>query len=98
MKRVQADGRVGAAPGDGPCDPFGHVAGDQLDLRAALFAQQIQELLDGLAVAAGGRPDQPAAVVVDDDGQVALALAHRDLIEPQAPKIGEQVALGACLV
>ena len=62
---------------------------------AALFAEQVQELLDRLAVTAGVRPHQPAGVVVDDDGQVSLSLADRDLIHPEALEPGEQVALGA---
>jgi hypothetical protein len=60
--------------------------------------KQVQELLDGLAVTAGRGPDQPAGVVVDDDREVALALADRDLVEPQAPKAGQQVALAAGLI
>jgi hypothetical protein len=32
--------------------------------------------------------------VVDDDREVALAAPDRDLVEPQAPQPGEQVALG----
>ena len=60
VKWVQADHGVRAVLGDRPGDPLGVVAGDELDLLAALFAEQIQELLDRLAVPAGVRPDQPA--------------------------------------
>ena len=45
--------------------------------------EQIQELLDRLAVAAGSGPHQPAGVVVDHDGQVPMALSDRDLIDPR---------------
>jgi len=92
MEGVQRDDRVRAALGDGPGDPLGVVAGDELDLLAALLAQQIEELLDRSAVAAGVRPHEPACVVVDDHGQVLLSLANRDLVEPQLRQVREQVA------
>jgi len=57
----------------------------------AVIAEQIQELLDRLAIAAGRGPHQPAAVVVDDHRQVSLALADRDLIDPDPREPGEQV-------
>ena len=74
MKRVQADLGVGAALADPDRDPLGHVDGDELDLFATVFAEQIQELGDRLLGPAGVRQHQPAAVVVDHDSQVALAL------------------------
>jgi len=43
----------------------GHVAGHQLHLLAAVFAQQIQELADGLLVTPGCAHRQPAGVVTD---------------------------------
>ncbi len=91
MKRVDAADRVGEPVGDRPGDPAGHVAGHQLDLLAALLAQFVEERLHGLAVTAGCRPDQPAAVVADDDGQVALALAMAYLINPDPPEAVEQI-------
>ncbi len=80
MERVVADARVRAALGDRSGDPAGHVAGHELELVAALLSQQIEELLDRLAIPAGGRPDEPAGVVVNHDGQLPLALADRDLM------------------
>ena len=59
---------------------------------AAVFAEQIQELLDRLAVPAGCRPHQPAGVMVDHDSQVLLTLADRDLIEPEPLEVREHVA------
>ena len=79
---VHAPDRVRAPLADRASDRFGHVAGHQLDLFAAFFAQQIEELLDGLAVAAGGCPEQPAGVVVDDHGEVPVALSIREVIDP----------------
>src|ERR1035437_8804158 len=92
MKRVQGDDCVWAALGDRPGDPLGVVAGDELDLLAALFAQQVQELLDRLAVPAVRRPDQAAGVMIDHHGQVLLAFADRDLIEPEGLQARVEVA------
>ena len=80
VERIDAALGVGAALGDRRSDPGSHVAGHQLDLFAALFTELIEEALDGRAVAAGGRPHQPAGVVADDDGQIALAPAVRYLV------------------
>ena len=91
MKWVDAAHRIGEAVGDRPGDPRRHVAGHQLDLFAARFAELVEEALDDLAVAAGGCPDQPAGVVVDDDGQVALALTMRYLIDPDPSQAVQEI-------
>jgi len=67
VEGVHAADRVRQPVGDRSGDPASHVARHQLDLFAALFAELVEEALDGLAVAAGGRPHQSAAVVTDDD-------------------------------
>jgi len=92
MKRIQGDDRVRAALGDRPGDPVGVIAGHVLDLRAALLTQHIQELLDRFAVPAIRCPHQPAGVMIDDDGQVLVAFADRDLIKSEALQAREQVA------
>jgi hypothetical protein len=56
-----------------------------------------RKLLDRLAVPAGVRPHEPAGVMVDDDGQVPLAFADRDLVEPEALEVRVQVALALLL-
>jgi hypothetical protein len=94
VPRVKADLGVRAALRDRPGDPLGVVAGHELDLLAALFPQQIQELLDRFAVAAERRPHQPAGVMVDHDREVFLTLADRDLVEPKLRESREQVAAG----
>ena len=48
---------------------------DTIELFAALFAERVEERFDALAVSAGCGPYQPAAVVVDDDPEVLMALA-----------------------
>jgi hypothetical protein len=97
VERVHAADRVGASLRDRYRDRLGHVAGHELELFAAFFAEQIEELLDRLAVAAGGGPHQPAAVVVDDHGQVPMALAMREVIHADAREAGEQVTLRGLL-
>jgi hypothetical protein len=64
----------------------------------ALFAEQIQELLDRLAVPARTGPHEPAGVMVHDNGEVSLPLADRDLIHPDPLQAREQVAGGELLI
>jgi hypothetical protein len=52
----------------------------------------------GLAVTTGRSPDQAAGVVIDDDGQVALTLAMRDLIDPDPSQTVEQIDLALRLI
>jgi hypothetical protein len=72
-------------------DPSRHVAGDELQALGALGAERVEERLDRRLVAPRRRPDQPPGVVVDDHGQVAVALAVGDLVDPDPPQAGEQV-------
>ena len=53
MECVQAGLGVGAALVDGALDPLGGVRADQLDLGAALLAEQIEEAAKGLGVPSG---------------------------------------------
>jgi len=93
VERIDAADRVRAALGDRAGDPSGHLAGNQGELLAALVAQRVEERLHRLAVASGDGPHQPPRLVVDDDSQVALADAMRDLVDPDPPQPGEQVEL-----
>jgi hypothetical protein len=65
-------------------DPVGSVRADQLDLGAAGLAKGVEEPFQGRLARAGRGPHQPASVVVDDHGQVALALLVADLVDPDA--------------
>ncbi len=93
VEGVNATDRAWQPFGDWPGDPGGHVAGHQRDLFAALLSQRVEEGLDALAVTARSGPDQPAAVVIDYDSQVAVALAVADLIDPDPPQAIEQIDL-----
>jgi hypothetical protein len=70
---------IRAALGDRAGDPGGHVTRHQLDPFAALLAELIEERLDRLAVPPGRRPHKSSRVVIDDDGQIALTGAVRDI-------------------
>lgn len=67
--------RVRAARGDHRVDEVGPVGAVVGDVRAAPGAQQVEELLQGLALASGAGPHQGAGIVVDDHHQVLVALA-----------------------
>jgi len=97
MERIQADGRVLASELDHVADPLLGVAGDEADLSATLASEQGEEPLEGLLVVALGSPHQPAAVVVDDDGQVPAALVG-DLVNADPAQPVERVDPSAGLV
>ena len=90
---IEAERRLRAALPDRPGDPLAQVARDQLDPAGALGAELVEEPEHGLLVAALARPDQPAAVVVDDDGDVPLSLAEGELVDPDPGQPLERVTL-----
>src|SRR4029453_8727185 len=97
VKRVGASDGVGAAFADHVGDPFGPVGGDVGDLGASTLSrclQRIEEGVHGRAFAAGTGPHQPAAVVVDHDGQVFVAALVGDLIDPDPLQADECVDPG----
>jgi len=93
VERVDASDGVGNAFGDRTRDPRGHVGRHQFDLFAAFFAERVKERQHRLAVPAGCGPDQAAGVMVHDDGQVPLALAVADLVDPDPSEPVEQIDL-----
>ena len=62
-----------------------------------LLSQVIEEPPDGGLIPAGGRPDEPAGVVVDHHHQVAVALAMRDLVDADAGEALQGIAAAAGL-
>jgi hypothetical protein len=62
------------------------------------WRRSVEERLDGLVVTARGGPHQSAAVVIDDDGQIALPLAMRYLVDADPPQPGEQIDLALRLI
>ena len=80
MERVQHALGVGAVLGHGRVDPPGAVAGDDPDRRALLRRQPLEEQVEDLLAVSVVRPDDPLALVVDDDGDVRVALAVRRLV------------------
>lgn len=63
VERVQAERRVLAGIQGAGGDPLGRVGADQAALGATLGAEQVEELLEGLAVVAFGGPHESAGVV-----------------------------------
>jgi len=74
--------RVGAPSSHDGLDEVSSIGTDMGDLRAAVFAEKVEELTNGGAGASRRGPDQPAGVVVDDDHQVLVALLVADLVDP----------------
>ena len=75
VKRIGAADGVGASIADHVSDPVGPVRADMGDLGTSAFTgcfQRIEEGAHGRAFVAGMSPHQPAAVVVDHDGQVLV--------------------------
>ncbi len=66
--------------GDRGSDPASHVTGHRFDLFAAFFSQSVKEREHGSAITTRGGPHQPAAVMIDHDGQIMLPAAVADLI------------------
>ena len=84
MKRVQADGGVGAVLLDRAQDPLGAIAADVGELGAALWAELLEEALHHFLAATFGGPDQPTSDVIDDQRHVALAATPTDLVDADA--------------
>ncbi len=98
MKGIGHPDRARAPLGDDGVDEVGPISGNVGDLGAALFAEQVEELVDRGAGASRCCPHQPAGVVVDDDHQVPVSLLVGDLIDPDPPQPGQPVVLGLDVV
>ena len=79
---VGAQDGGGTAGRDHPGDPGGRVGADQPDLLASLRTKRVKEAAQRRRVVAGRGPHQPASVVVDHHGEVAVALLVGDLVDP----------------
>lgn len=97
VERVHAAHRVVAAGGHDITDPVGRVGADQANLGAALGSQLVEERLDRRLAATGLDPHQPARVVIDDHGQVVVALQMRDLVDADPGQAFQRVDAGAAL-
>jgi hypothetical protein len=67
------------------------------ELAGAIVAEGVEEPLQGLLVAAGCGPHQPASVVIDHDRQVAVALLVGDLVYADPAQPSEPVHLRGLL-
>src|SRR5947207_15643617 len=74
--------------GDG-AERFPHVHHDKLDLAALLEPQGVVERRHaGLGTIRSAEPDRPLANEVADHDTVAVALANRDLVDPDRSRRG----------
>ena len=80
VERVQDAFGVRAVLGDGRVDPPGAVAGDRFDGGALPRRQSFEEQVEDLFAVSVVRPDHPPAFVVDDDGDVRVALPVAGLV------------------
>ena len=74
MEPVQYAFGVRAALGDARVDPAGPVAGDDLDGGALFGRQRLEEQAEHVPAVPVARPDDPMPLVVDDHGQIRVAL------------------------
>jgi len=84
VKRVGADGCLRAPLRDGCAKSGGCVHADEFELLADVVAGSGEEREQGGLVLPGVRKEEPACVVVDDDGQVAVAAAVAHLVDADA--------------
>jgi hypothetical protein len=94
MERVGALHRGRAAFGDDLGDPVGLIGRHVRDRGAALGAEQLEERPQRGPVPAGRGPHQPARIVVDDDGEVAVLSLVGDLVDANAGQPIEPVTEG----
>ena len=74
VEPVQYAFGVRAALGDARVDPAGPVAGDDLDGGALFGRQRLEEQAEHVPAVPVARPDDPMPLVVDDHGQIRVAL------------------------
>ena len=71
---------VRAPPADARVDPAGPVPGDDADGGAPFGRQRLEEQVEHVPADPVVRPDDPMPLVVDDHGQVCVALAVAGLV------------------
>jgi len=98
VEGIEADDRLRASNPKHLVDPAGAIGGHELQRFAAFLTELIEEAMDGRRVAAWCGPDEPAGVVVHDEGDVLVASAVGPLVDPDPPQAVEQAAALARLV
>jgi len=81
VERVGALHRGRATLGDDLGDPVRLIGRHVRDRGAALGPEQLEKRAQRGPVAAGCGPEQPARIVVDDDGEVAVPAFVGDLVD-----------------
>lgn len=80
MEAVQYAFRVRAVLGDARVDPTRPVAGDDPDGLLLLVSQLPEEQVEHVFAVSVVRPDHAVALMVDDDGQIRVALPVAGLV------------------
>ena len=80
MEAVQYAFGVRAPPADARVNPAGPVTGDDLDGGALFGRQRLEEQVEHVPADPVVRPDHPMPLVVDDHGQVRVALPVARLV------------------
>ena len=75
-------------------DPVGHISRNMGYLGCSLFSKFVEEHVQCGLRPAGSGPDETAAVVVDNDDQVAVPPFVGDLIDPDPTQTSEAVDSG----
>jgi hypothetical protein len=91
VERVGAAHRLRAVLLDHLADPLGPIGADMGDLPTSFLPEGLEEATQGRLVPTHAGPHQPAAVVVDDDGQVLVVALVGDLVDPDPPQTREQI-------
>jgi len=94
VERVDALAGIGGAGVGGLLVRAAHVQRHRLQRCAALLAEFVVEGLEGLGVLALAGPDDGAvAVVIGDDGEVAVAFPPADLVDPDPVDVLEATTI-----
>ena len=82
MERINAERRLRAKMRNSILDPPGTIAGYQLNIFPLRWRQFLEETFKHLITEAFGRPDHGVRIVVDDYGDVRVALLVGSFVDP----------------
>ena len=92
MERIHAADAVGAVLFNGRRDPFGPVAGDDLNAAALLLGQALKEAIHNHFSMVGSCPNNGICVVIHDHGDVFVPLLVAGLINANPDKAVQAAA------
>jgi hypothetical protein len=86
VERIEADRRRRTPPREHVLDPCGAVGRHETQRRRTLRAKAIEEPLERRFVSSLLHPHHARRLVIDHDGQVALAATEAHLVDPDLPQ------------